>query len=261
MKEYIFPVFKPAPDDSTYIYHYTKVNGAIGILSEKKVRMTNIGYLNDWMEGRYFYDPLLEMISSKHPKLHTIYEKIFKNTYVASFSRKPDLLSQYKYYGNICIAFDILGIHESINKLNNYEKSGFEVNTNIDYKSSEEFEEILSKFAENNDLIQKVINEDSQSILEFFCFFGLIKHPGFFEENESRICHIWREPKEIKYPVNNNSHIPYIEFSFLPKSIKKIIIGPQRLQKEIAFDLDNLKNKYKELEHIDLYCSEIPFIP
>lgn len=261
MKKYIFPVFKPAPDDSTCIYHYTNIRGAIGILSEKKVRMTNIGYLNDWMEGRYFYVPLLEMISNIHPKLHKIYEKIFKNTYIASFSRKPDLLSQYKYYGNTCIAFEILGIHESISKLNNYEKSGFEVNTDINYKSNEEFEEILCKFAENNDLIQKVMDEDVKSILEFFCFFGVIKHHGFFEENESRICHIWHEPKEVKYRLNKNRRIPYIELQLLPKAIKKIIIGPQHIQKEIAFDLENLKNQDEELEHIDICCSGIPFIP
>lgn len=257
------PIFKHSPNDDECIYHYTKVPGAIGILSGKKIWLTNITCLNDWMEGRYFYNQLLDSLKDRkdvYKNLLELYEKCFENTYIASFSKKPELLSQYKYYGNICLAFNILDIHESRSKLNNYATSGFEVNTDVRY-NPEELTETISMFAKNNELLDKVISKDMYSLLKFFCFFGVIKHRGFSEEQESRICHIWYDPKEIKYRYNDEQIIPYIEFKILPNTIRKIIIGPHSHQDKIYCNFLDFVMQNKEFEHVEVTCSDIPFIP
>lgn len=264
MKKHKFPIFTPSSDDSGYIYHYTNLEGATGILSEKKLWMTNIRYLNDWMEGRYFYEPLLEMIGedSEHiGKLNQIYETCLKNTYIASFSRTPDLLSQYKYYGNICMAFDLLGIDDSRRELNNNPTSGFESPTKVDYYSSEKYAKAITDLASDKNLINGVVKEDIHSLLRFFCFIGLIKHPGFSEENETRFFHFWYRHKEIKYRFSGGRRVPYIEFKLFPSVIKRIIVGPSRMQKEIAIDIKESLESSEDLQHIDICCSEIPFIP
>jgi len=158
-----FPPFKSSPDDSDCIYHYTKIQGATGILSEKKLWMINIRHLNDWMEGRYFYEPL------------------------------------FKYYGNICIAFDILGLDDSRRELNDNPTSGFEPSLRVDYRSTEEYTNAVSEFANDDELIEGVLNKDIYSLLKFFCFIGQLKHPGFSEECERRLFHFWYDPKEVKY--------------------------------------------------------------
>jgi hypothetical protein len=264
MKMDKFPIFTPSPEDSNCIYHYTKFQGATGILSEKKLWMTNIRYLNDWMEGRYFYEPLLNMIGEESGhigKLNKIYEKCLKNTYIASFSRIPDLLSQYKYYGNICIAFDLLGLDDSRRELNNNPTSGFETSLKVDYCSTENYTKSISEFANDQKLIEDVVNEDIYSLLKFFCFIGQLKHPGFSEECETRLSHFRYNPKEVKYRFTGGRRVPYIEFNLLPTTLTKIIVGPNRMQKEIAIDLQDFIESKEEYQHVDICCSEIPFIP
>jgi hypothetical protein len=264
MKKHIFPIFTPSTDDSTCIYHYTNLEGATGILSEKKLWMTNIRYLNDWMEGRYFYEPLLTMIGEEYDhfgKLNEIHEKCLMNTYIASFSRIPDMLSQYKYYGNICIAFDMLEIDDSRRKLNNNPTSGFETSLKVDYCSSEKYSKAVTEFANDHELIEGVVNKDINSLLKFFCFIGQLKHPGFSEEHEKRISHFWYDPKEVKYRFVGGRRIPYIEFNLLPTAIAKIIVGPDRMQNEIATDLHDFIESKDEFQHIEVCCSDIPFIP
>lgn len=264
MKKHIFPIFTPSTDDSTCIYHYTNLEGATGILSEKKLWMTNIRYLNDRMEGRYFYEPLLEMIGedSEHiDKLNQLYETCLKNTYIASFSRTPDLLSQYKYYGNICMAFDQLGIDDCRRELNNNPTSGFESPSKVDYSSSEKYAKVITDLAADKNLIKGVVNEDIYSLLRFFCFIGLIKHPGFFEENETRFFHFWYRHKDVRYRFSDGRRVPYLEFKLFPSVIKRIIVGPSRIQKEIAIDIKESLESNEDLHHIDICCSEIPFIP
>ena len=257
-------IFKPSINDSDCIYHYSKLDGVIGILSSKKIWMTNIRYLNDWMEGRYFYEQVFKMIEKEIGqirKLDKIYEQCLRNTFVASFSETPDLLSQYKYYGNICIGFDVLGLHDSRGKLNNNPTSGFEVPRKVDYISIEKYSKVISEFSNDKKLIDGVINEDLTSLLTFFCFIGALKHPGFFEEKEYRLCHFWYEPADLKYRFSNGRHVPYIEFNLLPSTITQIIVGPDRIQNEIANDLQNFIKSEEELRHIDIRCSGIPFIP
>lgn len=258
------PIFKSSPEDSNCIYHYTKFQGAAGILSENKIWMTNIRHLNDWMEGRYFYEPLLTMIeeeSGHTGRLKGIYEKCLKNTYIASFSKIPDMLSQYKYYGNICIAFDILGLDDSRRELNNNPTSGFETSMQVEYCSIEKYTKVVSEFANDHGLIEGVIKEDIYSLLKFFCFIGQLKHPGFLEECERRLSHFWYDPKKVKYRFAGGRRVPYIEFNLLPTTITKVIVGPDRMQKEIAIDIKELIEGKEELQQFEVYCSDIPFIP
>ena len=95
------------------IYHYTSVDGIIGILKNKELWFTNIYFLNDNQELFYTYKLINEVVKEiKNDLSKTFYEKIkarknyllsedyFDNEsnvwgrqeyYVASFSRKTKL--------------------------------------------------------------------------------------------------------------------------------------------------------------------------
>ena len=154
-----------------------------------------------------------------------------------------------------------LQLDDSRRELNNNPTSGFEVDTKVDYYSSENYTKAISEFASDQKLIDNVVNKDTYSLLRFFCFIGLIKHPGFSEENETRLSHFWYMPQDVKYRFAGGRLVPYIEFNFLPSTITKIIVGPDKMQKEIAIDLQNVLENNEEFEHVDIFCSEIPFIP
>lgn len=109
------------------LYHYTNLQGLLGILSGKSVWASHCEYLNDSSEYRqairfakafsgniYMGDDYLAAFG------WTVRDALEKmqghDVYVSSFSEKKDLLSQWRGYcpqgGGICIGFDKAAIQE-----------------------------------------------------------------------------------------------------------------------------------------------------
>jgi len=93
-----------------YLFHYTSASALIGMFSRRKIWATDFQYLNDALEGKLLTKRLLEMSEAPHihfsglqfPKkhldalrMHVGRGKIF---YVASFSKRPDMLTQFRMY-------------------------------------------------------------------------------------------------------------------------------------------------------------------
>lgn len=116
--------------DTPSLYHYTTVSGLKGIIESGCLHATNIRYLNDSKEFIFGLDYFSKIFSSsgKGPSLDkpiydhlidTLFRKAFcdvrhggqeLNSFVVSFSSKPDLLSQWRAYGKenagYCIKFN-----------------------------------------------------------------------------------------------------------------------------------------------------------
>ncbi|EOU3080267.1 hypothetical protein ACNVFV_004557, partial [Yersinia enterocolitica] len=108
------------------IYHYTDLNAAKSIIENSQVWLTDYRYLNDKEEfskgfevlcealenynnytGEYskeFLDDLAVAITQIHKGN---YNNFLKNSiFVSSFSKTPNLLSQWRSYGMYCLGLD-----------------------------------------------------------------------------------------------------------------------------------------------------------
>lgn len=110
------------------IYHYTSADGVSGIIDKHEIWMSNAAFTNDTTELRMlqhtqaiFKDSDFMYDAVRHEWHETLerqrYEdRYINNYYMASFSRKKDMLEQWRAYGNFCIGFDAknLGVRRGV---------------------------------------------------------------------------------------------------------------------------------------------------
>ncbi|MBG9993616.1 DUF2971 domain-containing protein [Pseudoalteromonas sp. NZS127_1] len=119
------------------LYHYTSLDGLLGIVNGNSVWASHCKYLNDSLEyihalefpvslsnNIYMDDDYLSPFGFSIRK--ALDEMVHNNVYVSSFSEKPDLLSQWRGYcppgRGVCIGFkrDVLEKYCHENELNLY---------------------------------------------------------------------------------------------------------------------------------------------
>lgn len=100
------------------LYHYTTWEGLRGIIESKSLWATNINFLNDRNEFRDSLrllrnrieeqDDSTRAVSNERPEpLIEVLSALSKNVYVASFSRNPDQLGQWRGYCTDDSAFSV----------------------------------------------------------------------------------------------------------------------------------------------------------
>jgi len=96
------------------LYHYTTLEGFKGIIESGELWASNIKYLNDESEYIYAYDKAKDACHVLNiPWEQSIFDFTSQNTYIASFSKKDDDLSQWRAYAGragVCIGFEIADI-------------------------------------------------------------------------------------------------------------------------------------------------------
>ncbi len=97
------------------LFHYTGVDGLLGMLRDKKLWMTNIHYQNDSQEYYHGFKILRDIISETYPDLLTneqldvLCDAKMSGNFTFSLSEEPDSLSQWRGYcpnGGYSISFD-----------------------------------------------------------------------------------------------------------------------------------------------------------
>lgn len=100
------------------IYHYTSADGISGIIDNHEIWMSNTAFMNDTTELKMlqnakavFKDRDFVNDAVRHEWREILERQRFNENrqtdyYMASFSRKKDLLEQWRAYGNFCIGFD-----------------------------------------------------------------------------------------------------------------------------------------------------------
>lgn len=102
------------------VYHYTSADGVAGIIDNHEIWMSNAAFTNDTTDLRMLDQKNAQDIlkdndftnDSVKLRWHEILERQRlseedKNYfYMASFSRKKDMLEQWRAYGSFCIGFD-----------------------------------------------------------------------------------------------------------------------------------------------------------
>jgi len=103
------------------VYHYTSLNGFLGIIGSRSLWATNAAYLNDAAEITHALDFANRVTGSIYMHddylaafgwvtRHALSDLEIKDLYVTSFSEAPDLLSQWRGYcppgAGLCLGFD-----------------------------------------------------------------------------------------------------------------------------------------------------------
>ena len=239
----------------TTVYHYTSLEGFVGIVSSRSVWMTEFAYLNDRREVRYGLDLLLETVNALleiapdanvRDLLSTWKEKLggAKNRIcIASFSGDDDSLSQWRAYGPIAVGFPVrsLSLHVDQGRLQPVD---------YDLTSQKKLVEIyvhhlVSTFQADlqGNRLERIphVYHKLDLLVELAVFF---KDPAFRAENEYRLTYIDLpeifESMGIKSPARSfravrGRLVPYVpstqvrlsEHRDFPLEISEVVLGPE----------------------------------
>lgn len=243
------------------IYHYCDANAFLSIIHNKKLWLSATNNMNDYKEIDYFLDKAWNKINAAFPeeydfKLRTFWDERklnLRTPYVCSFSKKGDVLSQWRAYANDGKGFAI-GFDRDLFSFNNRVPTyGSDPERTVGlkdviYDTGKEIEciqqciELLEEAFKSSSYHQNFIIAASR--LNHFAMFS--KSQAFIEEDEVRMIHTPRFGKNyetgeisvighispLKHRVSGDIITSYFEYdfsetNFFKPPIKEIILGPK----------------------------------
>lgn len=263
------------------LYHYTDAAAIQSILTFKKMRLTDMRYLNDSKELRYAYDLLLSEIDSSTPahRLNPHYAELAISyarkelqllaqgdfnqhpAYSLSFSEEGDLLSQWRSYGSYALEIDTDEWDVPIQRCN------YGLNKAKKVIFNQAIESLRCIGRDLRDYAGEIRVRGRQGYMDLVKILASFKHPGFVEEAEWRIFQDERDvpPDRIKYRVRDDMLIPYAEAEIPLNCISAIRVGPMKHQNMAVNSLREYVNKLcreeRLLRPIKVEHSEVPYRP
>lgn len=239
---------------ASIVYHYTDVNGLIGILSTGCIRATHVNRLNDTSENIHGFELVHDHVSQNMPKeSRPLFDKVLSefysvDTYVSCYSTENDQLSQWREYTGsqvgYCLGFETSQMATIDDRLPPLESVIYKENQvknllNLLLVRVNEFFINNPTFGEIE--VGHVLGTVSATLNSIAC---ITKHPKFEEEKEYR--HIYQPGKtglnlSPCFRSGRFGLTPYVEINFLKPNfvpLKSITISPCN-----NFDLEK-----KELE-------------
>ncbi|EMJ98296.1 MULTISPECIES: DUF2971 domain-containing protein [unclassified Leptospira] len=257
------------------LYHYTNLNGVIGITDSQKIWATNALYLNDSSEIQYGKDLLKERLSkidTQERLLHYIIsnwaEFQVPTIYLFSLSNKRDSLSQWRGYGDqgnsFAIKFwltDLMGLLLTKASIKSVIYDRKVQDTIID-RIIEYILKIDKEIGNGND-IQSASFGIFSALIYLLPF---LKNSSFYEEEEVRIVTHSNIASannfETKYRIYNGNLIPFVELPILESngknSVREIIVGPNQNPELVRQSLQSKLNNIFDLKNIPVNTTSIP---
>lgn len=280
-------------DTNCIIYHYTKPEKLLNILSGGTLRFSNALYLNDKEEITYSYKLIVSLIGEEQNLNKDLFEKIknhFTNKYkhiidgenefvnnleyfTTSFSTESDNLTLWnnyakgKNYTGYNIGFDKKKLLTEMTQ-NNY----LPIFGSVIYDKQKQIKIINEIFKKWNMLFVRALNCKKQNEVKLFdILFELIdvlsivslffKNPQFKNEHEYRIVmvNVFGNGSSKKTCVveKNGMFVPYLEYKFSKDSVTSINIGPT-LDENIFYTSTNRMLMNFGYDNKQVYRSKIP---
>lgn len=233
------------------LFHYTNVHAVQSILSNKKIWLTDIRYLNDSQELHDGFSVLEKSLKNPKQSLFTdleykekaieciknmlfqggSYSENLEPIYIFSLSSTDDLLSQWRAYGTYAIEFDKSVLEEYVGSIKEciYEKKEKKGKATIGLTNA--IDTISKEMATCNGCLGPLSTDVLIKLVFDAAYF---KHHGFAEENEHRIIkqsEYTNNHNTTKYRTKDNLLIPYIEMDISLDCIKSIQVGPMKNQR------------------------------
>lgn len=249
-------------DKNCTIYHYTKPEKLLNILSGGTLRFSNALYLNDKEEIAYSYRlivKLIDEISELNPDLFGKIKTHFSNKYKHIVDGENDFRNKLEYFTtSFSTESDNLTLWNNYAKGKNYTgyNIGFDKKKLIDemtenkylpvfgsviYDKQKQIKIIHAIFKKWNMLFNRALKcKKTNEVKLFDILFELIdvlsivsiffKNPQFKNEHEYRIVIVnafgVENSKPTKVVEKNGLFVPYLEYKFSKESVTSINIGP-----------------------------------
>lgn len=218
------------------LYHYTKCNGAQGIISDKSIRATRSDFLNDTNEICYILAIVKKVIdeigNEKWRKLlktniiESINQAKGKKYYIAAFSSESDSITLWAEFGDNTgynVAFDSNILLPAIEKNQTISYHGFVIyseyeqkqiireliNNRIPFSMGSTFEDIMDDAAreDTNEKFQKYCRLLKKAIGIYALFF---KQEEFTAEKEYRFAFKEKSSTDVRFREKDGFLVPYI---------------------------------------------------
>ena len=239
----------------TLIHHYTDSGGLLGIIESKKIRATNVWFMNDSVEATFGWERIERFLVSKTPSsareseviqlalkaLHGIRDtNNFADSYIACFSEKENDLSQWRAYGRgkgFSIGFDSDELDQLAQAVNS---TGILPATRKVAYTDPVQDYILQTNYQQQVLSQLASGTNSGALAGAFMVMATIsapslKHPAFEAEDEWRLqFFLDKSTDKVRFRDSTMGVTPYIEMPLCkPGSstiacMKEVRVGPQR---------------------------------
>lgn len=249
-------------DKNCTIYHYTKPEKLLNILSGGTLRFSNALYLNDKEEIAYSYRLIVKLIDETPELNPDLFGKIkthFSNKYKHIVDGENDFRNKLEYFTtSFSTESDNLTLWNNYAKGKNYTgyNIGFDKKKLIDemtenkylpvfgsviYDKQKQIKIIHAIFKKWNILFNRALKcKKTNEVKLFDILFELIdvlsivsiffKNPQFKNEHEYRIVIVnafgVENSKPTKVVEKNGLFVPYLEYKFSKESVTSINIGP-----------------------------------
>ena len=254
------------------IYHYTNINGLLGMIATSKIWATHVSRLNDSSEYHHGIRVVADCVTKAIPasskplvdKILSEFKKV--ETYIVSYSTEHDLLSQWRSYSGGEVGYCLGLATEGIATLDD---STPLLEAAI-YKDSLALQ-VISRMLNG---VDEYLQQNQFGEVEVGFLLGMvggtlanlactIKNPKFEEENEYRQFY---QPGatslqlEKKFRNGRFGLTPYVEIPFIEKGrlpFRSVTIGPCQDTELEMYTVRTLLEKHS-YTNVDVIASEIP---
>jgi len=254
------------------LYHYSTLDGLLGILDKKELWATGIPFLNDTSEYQAGLKAVFdlmnpELVATQDESVVDKYAPLIRQSaefiFTASFSEEPtgDDLSQWRAYGGEHSGVSLGFSPQYLRKIGRHflkdKKDSEWVGANEDplikckyYKDRKFFEddaEIKMKIAE---IVAE--KEESRKVLSFARYAATLKHEKFVAEKEWRILLVQaggNVPDTVKFRRVKSLVVPYVcipvAWDGQPIEIYRIVVGPTPHKEQAKQSIEMLPKRHK----------------
>jgi len=236
-------------DHASMLYHYTTLQGFVGIVESQTIWLSDFSFLNDRQELSHGIELIRSQIESRLKNQQTrndLPRKLLEELSgwngrccIASFSDDGDSLSQWRSYGPIAVGFDPqdLSLHANqctLNRIEYDEETQQRMGAVYVSHLAQSYKSDVRRLERIPDVYHK-----HHGLIELAAFF---KNPAFRDENEYRLVYVESldtlnsfglEPPLKHFRISDNKLLPYITAAevwprseFASLRIREIVLSP-----------------------------------
>lgn len=269
---------------SESLFHYTDALAVKSILEKRELWLSDIRFLNDTQEMNDGVEYIVDALSGDVPNVgldvgRTLYARDYlmdsfddhisygiddEPTFVCSFSKAGNQLSQWRAYGGYAIEFDRELIQGSL-ELFDCIYDELEKKENASETVREAIHGIATDLTSHGE-----ITPDGVMFLSMLVrMASTFKNQSFYEEQEVRCAvDVPLSSSKLKFRSKGGILIPYVTLGFPVSAIKAIHVGPMRDQelaytsmKALVYCVTNelIPTSDDPISVIDVVMSKIPY--